>query len=186
MELGFLLDISLGSFSPFFFPKVLQTVKVIYSTFIVKQQKTRVGVVLYNGGTSTAISFNQHHTINQIDDAVAAISQSSSNQPGNLGEALTYTYNNLFKPNTRIQTPAILVVVTGSMSRDSVTQAAHQVKQGNVTVFVIGAGSDVDSAELTAVASPYPENHLALVAYSVRDSSGENLASRIKKGTFQK
>ena len=184
MELGFLVDTSLASFSPMFFPKVLQTIKTIYGSFVINQQKTRVGVVLYNGGTSTFITLNQFGMIDQIDDAVGTITQSSSNVPGNLGEALSYTYSNLFKPNTRIQTPAILVVITGEKSRDSVTQAALQAQHGNVTIFVIGAGSNVDRAELMEVASPYPENHLIMGAYSVRDSSGENLASRIKKGTL--
>lgn len=182
MELGFLIDISLASFSPLFFPKVLQTIKTVYSSFIINQQKTRVGIVVYNGGPQTVISFNQYHTIDQIDDAVATVAQSSSSVPGNIGEALSYTYNNLFKPNTRIQTPAVLVVLTGTKSGDSVTQAALQAQQGNVTIFVVGAGSDVDRTELTEVASPYPENHLIVAAYSVRGTSGENLASRIKKG----
>ena len=65
MELGFLLDISFNSFASPFFPKVLKIIKVIYGSFVVNQQKTRVSIVVYNGGPSTVISLDQYQTIDR-------------------------------------------------------------------------------------------------------------------------
>ena len=183
MELGFLLDVTRASFTPEFFPVVLRTIKDIYSSFVINQQKTRVGVVLFNGSPTTAIMLNQYQTIDQIDSAVDAVTQSSSNEPGSLGEGITYTSETLFKPNSRIRTPCVLVIITGSKSRDNTLQASQNAMHANITIFVIGVGSSVDKADLTEVASPYPENHLILANYSPRDTAGENAASKIKKGT---
>jgi hypothetical protein len=181
MELGFLVDVISDGFTPDFFPKVLRSIKLIYGAFVVNQEKTRVGVVTYNGSPSTAITFNQYNTIDEINSAVDSIGQSSVKGPGLLGQGITFTTNSLFKGNTRTQTPKILVIITSSKSRDDVIKPSSEAKQANTTIFVIGVGSSVDKAELSSVASPVALDHLILAGYSSKDSAGENTVFRIKK-----
>lgn len=182
MELGFLVDVTSDSFTADFFPNVLRSIKMIYSAFIVNQDKTRVGVVTYNGSPSTAIALNQYNTIDDVNAAVDGIKQSTVKGPGSLGQGITYTTNSFFKGNTRIQTPKILVIITSSKSRDDVGNPATEAKKFNTTIFVIGVGSSVDKAELNSVASPVAVDHVIFADYSSKDSAAENGAFRIKKG----
>ena len=182
MELGFLLDITQGSFTTENFDNVLNSIKALYNSFVIGPSMTRVGVVTYEDIPKVAIPLARYKSQAELDPAVDQISLGSSPGPGSLGEGLLITRTELFKGNTRPETPKILVVITGAEAGDDVELPSVELRDMNTTVFVIGVGDGIDKTQLGVVASPPSSEHVIEADITHRETAGENTASRIKGG----
>ena len=181
MELGFLLDVNSNNFRPGQFDNVLNSVKSIYAPFTIGKDKTRIGVVTYSEHPRTAISLDQYASRQSLDTAVDNTLMSPLSSPSLLGQGLA-AVKQLFYGKPRPKTPKILVVITGGKSGDDVIKPSAALKALNMTIFCIGVGQNIDRNELETVASTPASDHVIMAAISHRETAGENLASRIKKG----
>lgn len=181
MELAFLVDVNSNNFRPDQFDNVLYSVKSTYAAFMIGQDKTRIGVVTYSERPRTAVLLDQYTSRQSLDTAVDQTLMSPLTSVSLLGQGLA-AVTQLFYDKSRPETPKILVVVTGGKSRDDVINPSAALKALNTTIFCIGVGQNIDRSELETVASTPMSNHVIMAAISHRETAGENLASRIKKG----
>ena len=182
MDLGFLLDTNSGNFRPDHYVNVLNSVKSTYASFVISKDKTRVGIVTYGSRTRVAISLDQYKTRQPLDTAVDQILIS----PGSnvLGQGLAAAKMQLFQGNNRPKTPKVLVVFTGGKSTDDVTRPSADLKELNTTIFCVGVGNNVDRKQLNIIATSPSTDHVMVASISHRETAGENLASRIKRGRY--
>ena len=182
MELAFLLDANSNNFRPDQFDNVLNSVKSTYGAFIIGKDKTRIGVVTYSERPRTAVSLDQYTSRQSLDTVVDQTLMSPlSTNPNLLGQGLA-AIKQLFHAKSRPETPKLLVVITGGKSRDDVIKPTAALKALNTTIFCVGVGQNVDRNELETVATTPTRDHVIMAAISHRETAGENLASRIKKG----
>lgn len=181
MELAFLLDVNSNNFRPDQFDNVLNSVKSTYEAFIIGKDKTRIGIVTYSERPRTAVSLDQYTSRQSLDTAVDQTLMSPLTSPSLLGQGLA-AVKRLFNGKSRPETPKILVVITGGKSRDEVIKPSAALKILNTTMFCVGVGQNIDRTELETVASTPASDHVIMAAISHRETAGENLASRIKKG----
>lgn len=181
MELAFLIDVNSNNFRPDQFDNVLNSVKSTYAAFIIGKDKTRIGVVTYSERPRTAVSLDQYTSRQSLDTAVDQTLMSPLTSPSLLGQGLS-AVKQLFYGKSRPETPKILVVITGGKSRDDVIKPSAALKVLNATIFCVGVGHNIDRSELETVASTPTSGHVIMAAISHRETAGENLASRIKKG----
>lgn len=181
MELGFLLDVNSNNFRPDQFTNVLNFVKSTYAAFAIGNDKTRIGIVNYSESPRTAVSLDQYTSRQSLDTAVDQTLMSPLSSPSLLGQGLAAA-KQLFYGKRRPETPKILVVITGGKSRDDVIKPSAALKVLNTTIFCVGVGQNIDRNELKTVATTLTSDHVIMAAISHRETAGENLASRIKKG----
>ena len=180
MELGFLLDVDSNNVRPDQFQNVLNSVKSTYATFVIRKDKTRVGIVTYSGRPTISVLLDQYTSKQSLDTSVGQLLMSPG--PSVLGQGLTAVKKELFEGKTRPETPKVLVVVTAGKSIDDVIKPSAELKRLNTTVFCVGVGNNVDRKQLDIVASSPAMDHVILGSISHRETAGENMASRIKKG----
>ena len=182
MDLGFLLDTNSGNFRPDHYVNVLNSVKSTYAPFVISKDKTRVGIVTYGSRTRVAISLDQYTTRQSLDTAVDQILIS----PGSnvLGQGLVAAKMQLFQGNNRPKTPKVLIVFAGGKSIDDVARPSAELKELNTTIFCVGVGDNVDRKQLNSIATSPSTNHVMAASISHRETAGENLASRIKRGRY--
>ena len=181
MELAFLLDVNSNNFRPDQFDNVLNSVKSTYAAFMIGKDKTRIGVVTYSERPRTAVSLDQYTSRQSLDTAVDQTLMSPLTSLSLLGQGLNVV-KQLFHGKSRPETPKILVVIAGGKSRDDVIKPSAALKVLNTTIFCIGVGQNIDRSELETVASTPTNGHVIMATISHRETAGENLASRIKKG----
>ena len=181
MDLAFLLDVNSNSLRPDQFNNVLNSVKSTYAAFVIGKNKTRVGVVTYSERPRTVVSLDQYTSRQSLDTAVDQTFMSPLTSPSLLGQGLA-AVKQLFYGRSRPETPKILVVITGGKSGDHVSKPSAALKVLNTTIFCVGIGQNIDRTELETVASTRASDHVIMAAISHRETAGENLASRIKKG----
>ena len=182
MELAFLLDVSSNNFRPDQFENVLNSIKSTYAAFIIGKDETRVGIVTYSQRPRTVVSLDQYTSRQSLDTAVDQTLMSPLTSPSLLGQGLA-AVKQLFYGKSRSETPKILVVITGGKSVDEVLEPSAALKVLNTTIFCVGVGQNIDRTELETVASTPTGNHVIVAAISHQETAGENLASRIKKGS---
>lgn len=182
MDLGFLLDTNSGNFRPDHYVNVLNSVKSTYAPFVISKGKTRVGIVTYSGHTRVAISLDQYTTRQSLDTAVGQILISPG--PNGLGQGLAAAKMQLFQANNRPKTPKVLVLFTGGKSTDDVARPSAELKELNTTIFCVGVGNNVDRNQLNIIATSPSTDHVMIASISHRETAGENLASRIKRGRY--
>ena len=180
MELGFLLDVNSDNFKPDQFSNVLNSLKSTYAPFVIGKDKTRIGIVTYGGRPRTVASLDQYTSRKSLDTATDQII--TSPDPSVLGQGLTAVKRQMFQGKTRSETPKILVLVTGGKSMDDVVKPSAELKELNTTIFCVGVGNNVDRKQLDIVATSPVTEHVIIASISHRETAGENLASRIKKG----
>lgn len=182
MELGILLDVNSNNFRPDDFANILNSLKTIYAPFVIGKDKTRIGIVTYSDLPRTAVSLDQYSSRQSIDIAVDQILMSALSGPSLLGQGLTAVNRQLFHGKPRPETPKILVVISGGKSNDDVMRPAAELKGRNTTIFCVGVGKNIDRNELDIIATSPTTDHVIRAAISHRETAGENLATRIKKG----
>lgn len=182
MDLGFLLDVNSNNFRSDQFVNVLNSVKSTYAPFVMGKDKTRIGIVTYGERPRGAVPLDQYTSRQSLDTAVDQIFMSPSSGPSLLGQGLAAASRKLFYGKTRPETPKILVVITGGKSRDDVIKPSAELKDLNTTVFCVGIGQNIDRNELQTIATSTTNEHVILASISHRETTGKNLASRIKKG----
>lgn len=117
------------------------------------ENKDRVSVVQYSRKPSVEFYLNTYQTKQDVADNVQAITHKGG-RPLNTGAALQYVKNNIFNVSAgsrRLQgIPQILVLVTGGRSSDDVRNAAEDLKEIGVTVFVVGT-KNADTLEIQSI-----------------------------------
>ena len=185
MELAFLLDVNSKNFRSDQFDNVLNSVKSTYAAFIIGKDNTRIGIVTFSELPRTAVSLDQYTSRQSLDIVVDQTLMSPLTSPSLLGQGLA-AVKRLFYGKSRPETPKILVVITGGKSRDEVIKPSAALKLLNTTIFCVGVGQNIDRTELENVASTPTSGHVIMAAISHRETAGQNLASRIKKGKAYK
>lgn len=184
MDLGFLLDVNSNNFRRDQFVNVLNSIKSTYASFVIGNDKTRIGVVAYDEHTHTMISMGQYSSQQPLDNALDEMLMSSTSGASLLGQGLASVNSLLFYGKPRPDAPKILVVISGGKSKDDVLKPSIELKRLNMTIFSVGVGQNIDRSELETIATKPTTNHVIIAAISHRETAGGNLVSRIKKGNY--
>lgn len=167
MELGFLVS---GSYkeskdkSEMTFRKALRFVRNMAQKAKVSDSGTHIGLVVYGKKPYLAFDFNQYFEISSLSQAIEEVKTPIAGS--NLGEALSFTKNQLYDKSARPNIPKTLIVLLSKRSEDAIGHAVKDLKDAGVKILTVGIGGENDPLEMSDSASDIQntlisdENHL--------------------------
>ncbi|CAH3120964.1 unnamed protein product, partial [Pocillopora meandrina] len=167
MELGFLIS---GSYkeskdkSEMTFRKALRFVRNMAQKAKVSDSGTHIGLVVYGKKPYLAFDFNQYFEISSLSQAIEEVKTPIAGS--NLGEALSFTKNQLYDKSARPNIPKTLIVLLSKRSEDAIGHAVKDLKDAGVKILTVGIGGENDPLEMSDSASDIQntlisdENHL--------------------------
>ncbi|KAK7493781.1 hypothetical protein BaRGS_00014922 [Batillaria attramentaria] len=169
-DIEFLLDSS-GSVGQSNFNKVKDFVKKFSRSFDIGPNAVQIGVSTFDTHPRNEFWLNQHNTNASLINAIDHISYHAGNT--HTDEALQFVRQNAFTKahGDRDRVANILIVMTDGKSNNkqaTLTQA-RQIHNSNMNIFAIGVGSNVDHAELEAIASK-PSNVFTVSNFDALDN----------------
>lgn len=128
--------------------------KSIVSSFVIAQNKVRIGVVQYSRNPQTEFYLNEFYSDTEIKEKIESIVQLKSTTF--TGKALSFV-KDVFEPaNGGRKNQGVLqslIVMTDGKSNDSVNEAAIALRKYGINIFSIGIGKEVsESFELNQIA----------------------------------
>ncbi|XP_060067905.1 collagen alpha-1(XXII) chain-like [Ylistrum balloti] len=185
-DIMFVLDTS-GSINYMDFEKEINFTRDVVSIFDVDSDKTRVGVISFSTKVIEEIGLGE---IRNKDAVLHQISSSNIFYQGggtHTADALNLLWTGVFVPGVmRPDVSHIAIVLTDGMSynMEKTKQEAMEVKKRGISVFVVGIGGDrnVDTQELTDIASEPTENYMFRIAnFDALNSIKSKLANKACK-----
>lgn len=183
MELGFLVS---GSYkeskdkSEMTFRKALRFVRNMAQKAKVSDSGTHIGLVVYGKKPYLAFDFNQYFEISSLSKAIEEVKTPIAGS--NLGEALSFTKNQLYDKSARPNIPKTLIVLLSKRSEDAIGHAVKDLKDAGVKILTVGIGGENDPLEMSDSASDIQntlisdENHL--------DTLETKLAPKLCRGKY--
>lgn len=125
----------------------------ITTSFNIGQKFTQVGVVQYSDDSVVEIPLGKHLASKDLIQAMIDINYMGGNT--RTGKAIQYAAEKLFALSERGPDgiARIAVVLTDGKSQDEVLAAAEAARKKGITIFAIGVGSEIEQAELRAIAN---------------------------------
>ena len=143
---------------------MLDFTKGICRSLSIANQRTRVGLLTFGNDATTEFHLNTYTTLAGILAAIDRIQWKDQN---------TYTHHALrvmreemfTKQNgSRDGVPHIAIVMTDGMSSPEIAKytapEAKKAREANITIFVIGVGTEVSMSELKDIASSPPDQYI--------------------------
>ena len=156
-DIAFLVDSS-GSISRENYEKVKTFVSNLAASFNISPGGSRVAVVLYSTGATTAIKFDDFTSADSFERAVKLLKHERGFTRIDL--ALQRTYYDLFgrRGSSRYEVPKIAFLITdGKQTEDSqalsLGKMARLIKDQRVRIVAIGVGKQVETQELMTIAT---------------------------------
>ena len=181
LNLGFLVDSS-GSIEKSGkgnYQRILNFVKNLATRFPISKNLTNVGMAIFAEEPRLRFDFNKYNDAEQASDAINSSSYLGS---GTLtGRALQFVRKNLFT-GARQARANVLVVVTDGASQDYVSAPARQLRDMNVTIYVVAVGEDYDEKELQSIASGPNMTHILKVDFDKLEDLYTELRLKICQG----
>lgn len=183
MELGFLVS---GSYkeskdkSEMTFRKALRFVRNMAQKAKVSDSGIHIGLVVYGKKPYLAFDFNQYFEISSLSQAIEEVKTPIAGS--NLGEALSFTKNQLYDKSARPNIPKTLIVLLSKRSEDAIGHAVKDLKDAGVKILTVGIGGENDPLEMSDSASDIQntlisdENHL--------DTLETKLAPKLCRGKY--
>ncbi|XP_022785505.1 collagen alpha-1(XII) chain-like isoform X2 [Stylophora pistillata] len=167
MELGFL--VSGGYNEPMdksekTFRKALRFVRNMAQKAKVSDSGTHIGLVVYGKNPYLAFDFNQYFDIAKLSQAIEEVKTPIAGS--NLGQALSFTKDQLYNKSARPDIPKTLIVLSSKRSEDTIGTAVKDLKDAGVKILTVAIGSESDPLEMNDLASDFrntlisDENHL--------------------------
>ncbi|KAM6256527.1 LOW QUALITY PROTEIN: collagen alpha-1(XXI) chain-like [Porphyrio hochstetteri] len=163
-DLVFILD---GSFSVG--PENLKIIKSwlvsITGNFDIGPKFIQVGVVQYSDYPVLEIPLGTHESTENLIREMESIHYLGGNT--RTGRAIQFAFDHLFAKSSSFLTK-IAVVLTDGKSQDEAKDVAAEARKNQITLFVIGVGSEIEEDELKAIAnkpsstSVFVEDYLAI------------------------
>ncbi|XP_066271288.1 complement receptor type 1-like [Branchiostoma lanceolatum] len=138
------------------YARVKSVTRDIADRLLTDGSNTRVGLVQFSDNPTATFDLNTYNTKSAIINAIEGANQLGGGTFA--GGALTYVSQVSFATANggRPNRPDALIVVTDGLSFDDVTFASQSVREEGITTFAVGAGDEVDSQPLRAMAAdPY-------------------------------
>ncbi|XP_066936875.1 uncharacterized protein [Clytia hemisphaerica] len=157
LDLGFILDES-GSISVSDFKKETDFVRQMTLPFNIGVKNTRVSLITYSSGVRFHFKLRDYQGYNK-DGLHQALNRLYRKGGGtNTMQALKDANSKMFtvESGARPDISKVLVVITDGRSNggvSSVRKPADDLKKNHVNIFAVGAGNNVNSHELNAIAS---------------------------------
>ena len=132
------------------FNKTLEFVKGLIEYLDVSKERAHVGLAIFSSDVYQVFSFDDY--LNSTEANVAVNGVSFPNQGRHIGKALNYVRHKMFS-NSKLRKDVsnYLVFVTAGSSYDLVRTPAKDLRDRNVTIFVVGVGDDYDEDELKEI-----------------------------------
>uniref|UniRef100_A0ACB8FUU2 Uncharacterized protein n=1 Tax=Sphaerodactylus townsendi TaxID=933632 RepID=A0ACB8FUU2_9SAUR len=152
-DLVFLVDGS-GSITESNFIMMKTFMKNIVDSFIIAQDKIRIGVVQFSKNPQKEFYLNEFYSGTDIKLKIESMVQLNSTTF--TGEALRFV-KSIFKPanggRKNQEVSQSLIVMTDGKSRDSVNEAAIALRNYGIRIFTVGIGKNIaESLELDQIA----------------------------------
>ena len=165
------------------FRKCLEFVKDILRSFPVSIDGVHSGLITY--GEISQLDFNFDTVFDQptIESSIDSVSY-----PGNearTGSALYTAMKKLFPHSGRPNLAHVLVLITGSNSRDEVDSAAEELRAGGVQIFCIGVGGRYDHTQLEIIANSPSDTYVITSEFDALRNVVPLLVSRIYEGKYK-
>ena len=165
VDLGFLVD---GSGSIEYqgkgnFGRMLNFIKSIISFFQVSQGKSRIGFVLFSTRPIPIFGFTRYSSKAEVLRAIDRIRYPRGGT--NIGKALDFARNYLFRERNPHGRKRVLVLLTDGVSQDRVDEPASRTKATGAEVFAIGLGQKYRRIQLLQMATD--QNHVFTVSFSL-------------------
>ena len=149
---------SSGSISSTNYRKVKTFVATLAASFNISTGGSRVAVVLYSTGATTAIKFDDFTSADSFERAVQLLKHERGYTRIDL--ALQRAYYDLFsrRGSARYDVPRIVFLLTdGEQTKDpqalSLARMARLIKDQQVRIIAIGIGKEVQTQELMTIAT---------------------------------
>ena len=176
LNLGFLVDGSAivdlsgeGNFN-----KSLAFVASLVGSFVVSQNATRPGMVVFSEDPHLVFNFSKNE--NSAEAKAAVGNAPYPNRGRKTGKALNFVRRNLFTESAAQNKTNYLIFLTNGASYDFVKTPAMLLREQNVTIFSIGVGNNYDVEELQLITG-YNDTRVYQTTY--RDLAG--LQGKLKK-----
>ena len=177
VDLGFLVD---GSGSIEYqgkgnFGRMLNFIKSVISFFQVSQGKSRIGFVLFSSRPIPIFGFKRYSSTAKVLRAIDRIRYPRGGT--NIGKALDFARNYLFRGRNPRRRKRVLVLLTDGISQDRVGQPASRMKATGAEVFAIGLGKKYRRRQLLQMATD--QNHVLTVSFSLLMSAILKLKNQV-------
>lgn len=174
MELGFLVS---GSYntppeeSEITFRKALQFVKKMAQQTKFSDSGTHIGLVVYGKKPYMVFDFNEYFDMPSLSEAIEEVKTPVTGSK--IGEALSFTKDQLYDKSARPEIPKALIVVMSKKSEDTIDHAVQALKNDGVKMYTVGIGGASDPLEMSDMASDVQSTFVS------DDSHLESLARKL-------
>lgn len=170
-----------------YFKAMLSFIEEMVEKFSVAENKDRVSVVQYSTESSVQFFLNTHITQQNIADNVRTM-RHKGGRFRNTGAALQYIKDTVFAATSgsrhHLGVPQILILLTGGRSSDDVREAAQNLKEMGVMVFVVGI-KNADTLEIQTMSHEPSEAFYAAYPSDLSDIKQQILSSIKKDKAFE-
>lgn len=183
-DLGFIVDGSkvIDEQGTGNFRKCLEFVKEILRIFPVTSDGIHAGLVTY--GEDSQVHFNFDTDIKQLNIEASIDSITYPGGESQTGNALYTAMTKLFPHSGRQNVAHVLIVITGSDSKDEVEPAAQELRAGGVRLFCVGVGGRYDESQLEVIANSPSDTYVVTSEFDSLMNVVLVLVPRILAGEF--
>ena len=164
------------------FRKCLEFVKEVLRSFPVSIDGVHAGLITY--GEKSRLNFNFDTVLDQPTIETTIDSVSYPGTESHTGNALDTAMAKLFPHSGRQNVPHVLVVITGSNSRDEVESSAEELRASGVRIFCVGVGGRYDHSQLETMASSPSDSYVITTEFDALRNAVPLLVSQISAGKY--
>lgn len=164
------------------FRKCLEFVKEVLRSFPVSIDGVHAGLITY--GEKSRLNFNFDTVLDQPTIETTIDSVSYPGTESHTGNALDTAMAKLFPHSGRQNVPHVLVVITGSNSRDEVESSAEELRASGVRIFCVGVGGRYDQSQLETMASSPSDSFVITTEFDALRNAVPLLVSQISAGKY--
>ena len=137
------------------FRKALKLVKETAQKIKISDSGTHVGLVVYGKKPYMVFDFNEYFDMRSLSRAIEEVKTPA--QGSRVGEALTFTKEQLYDKSARPGIPRALIVLSSKKSEDRIEHGVNTLKKAGVKIYTVGIGTEGDSMETSGMASDVPD-----------------------------
>ena len=141
------------------FRKALKFVKETAQKIKISDSGTHVGLVVYGKKPYMAFDFNEYFDTPSLSRAIEEVKTPA--QGSRVGDALTFTKEQLYDKSARPGIPKALIVLSSKKSEDRIEHGVNTLKKAGVKIYTVGIGTEGDSMETSDMASDVPDTFYA-------------------------
>lgn len=112
---------------------------------------THLGLVVYGKKPYLVFDFNEYFDMPSLWEAIEEVKTPVVGN--NIGEALSFTKDQLYDKSARPNVPKSLIVLMSKRSEDTIDHAVKDLKNAGVKIYTVGIGGESDPLEMSDLAS---------------------------------